>query len=66
MICLGKSYWNSHRDLHDNKENVDQNIVKLKPADKSFKDGLKQPALLKKVSEATTNFTSEPEVDIYG
>ncbi len=38
MICLGKSYWNSQRDPHDNKENIDQNAIKLKPADKLFKD----------------------------
>jgi hypothetical protein len=58
MICLGKSYRSSHRDAQDNKENIDHNIVKLKPADKAFKDMPKQPALLKKVSDAPTACSS--------
>jgi hypothetical protein len=67
MICLGKSYRNSHRDGHDNKENIDHNIVKLKPADKSLKDMMpKLPALLKKVSGAPTSCSTEPESDLLG
>ena len=65
MICLGKSYWNSHRDLHDNKENIDHNAIRLKPADK-LKDGFKEPALLKKVSEAPTNCSLEVDLDSLG
>lgn len=59
MICLGKSYKNSCRDGHENKENIDHNVVKLKPADKTLKDIAKQPLLLKKVSDAPTACTSE-------
>lgn len=55
MICLGKSYWNSQRDAQDNKENIDHNAIKLKPALKDIKDYPKEPALLKKISEAPTN-----------
>lgn len=58
MICLGKSYRSSYREGQDNKENVDQNILKLKPAEKAFKDMPKQPALLKKVSDAPTACSS--------
>jgi len=60
MICLGKSYCNSQREGQDNKENIDHNILKLKPADKAFKNMPKQPALLKKVSDAPTACSSEP------
>jgi hypothetical protein len=66
MICLGKSYWNSHRDPHDNKENIDHNAIKLKPADKPLKEGFKEPQLLKKISEAPTNCSLEVEVDSFG
>ena len=66
MICLAKSYWNSQRDPHDKKENIDQNAIKLKPADKLFKDQSKQPALLKKVSDAPTMCSMEPEQDFLG
>ena len=65
MFCLGTPYWNSYRDLHDNKENIDHNAIKLKPADKLLKDAPKEPALLKKISEAPTNCSSEPEPDFF-
>jgi hypothetical protein len=50
MIHLGKSYRYEARNQHDNKENVDHNVLKLKPTEKCVK-----PQLLKKVSEATTH-----------
>lgn len=58
MICLGKSYWNQQRDAHDNKENIDQNVIKLKAHDKLSKDSFKEPALLKKISDAPTACSS--------
>lgn len=66
MICLGKSYWNSQREQFDNKENVDQNNIKIKQVDKSIKNLIKEPALLKKVSEAPTNYSNQPDVDSFG
>ena len=66
MICLGKSDWNSHRDPYDNKENIYHNAIKLKPADKLLKDAIKEPALYKKISEAPTNCSIEPDSDSFG
>lgn len=68
MMCLGKSYWNSQKDGLENKENIDHNVIKLKPALKDMKDYPKEPAILKKISEAPTDCTNnsfEPEIDFF-
>ena len=60
MICLGKSYWQGNHEDMENKENMDQNVLKPKNADKL---PAKHPALLKKVSDQPTLCSSQPDVD---
>ena len=63
MICLGKSYWNAQKDEVENKENIDNNIIRGRNNEKNI---CKPLQLLKKVSDQPTNCSSEPDTDSFG
>lgn len=50
MIYLGRSTRFDAKNPNDNKENIDENVPKLKHIEKPKGGYPKQPALLKKVS----------------
>lgn len=59
MICLGKSYWNAQKDEVENKENIDNNIMRGR---NNEKPACKPLQLQKKVSEQPTICSSEPDI----